>query len=94
MLSTLTLTACSSTTAGKPAPSIAVKQYHPELPDTLVLEDEKFIVCPNEDPAKLVCMDHTNAQKVSRNKVKTLKWAKDARAVMDYYTRSGAVVSK
>lgn len=82
------LTGCLSKTAGSPAPTIKLTEYHPELPDPLVLEDEQFVVCPNEDPDLYVCMDHANAQKVSRNKVKVLSWAKDARAIIDFYAGS------
>lgn len=77
-----------SKTPGNPTPAVKIAEYHPELPDALTLEDEKFVVCPHEDPKSFVCMDHNNARIVSRNKIKTLKWAKDARAVIDYYAGS------
>lgn len=90
MASTLTLIGCSSTTAVRPAPAVTISEYHPELPDPLVLEDEKFVVCPNEDPDSYLCMTPADAQKVSRNKMKTLEWSKDARAVIDFYSGSGS----
>lgn len=90
MASISILTACSSTTANRPAPAVTIAEYHPELPDPLVLEDERFVVCPNEDPDTYLCMTPSDARKVSRNKMKTLEWSKDARAVIDFYAGSGS----
>ncbi len=47
-------------------------------------------MCPNEDPDTYLCMTPSDARKVSRNKMKTLEWSKDARAVIDFYAGSGS----
>lgn len=63
-----------------------LSEYHPEPPPPLNLEQESFVVCPNEDPAVYVCMDHKNVQTVVRNKTKILRWSKEMRATLDFYT--------
>jgi hypothetical protein len=86
MASTLTLTGCLSKAPDRvfvAAPVVA--KYHPPLPKEIVLEDEKFVVCPHEDPKVFVCMDYENAAKVARNKTKIAGYVKESRTIIRFY---------
>jgi hypothetical protein len=64
---------------------VELQKFHPELPAPLNLETEEFVLCPNEDPAQFVCIDHANVRKITRNKTKFLRWSKEMRAIVDFY---------
>lgn len=66
-------------------PPPAIERYRPARPEPIKLEDEKFLVCPKEDPKSYVCMTPDGARVVVRNKTKIIRWMKDANAVIDYY---------
>lgn len=81
------LTGCLSDRAANKVyvPAPAVERYKPERPETLILEDEKFLVCPKEEPRDYVCMTPDGARAVVRNKTKVIRWVKEAGSLIDFY---------
>lgn len=83
-LSMAILSGCLSKTPVEPPP-VELQKFHPLPPAPLNLESEEFVLCPNEDPAQFVCIDHANVRKITRNKTKILRWSQEMSAIVDFY---------
>lgn len=80
------LSGCLTKTPVRPVEPISLMEFHPEPPAPLDLEEETFLTCPHEDPGVYVCMTLESARRVTRNKIKMLRWSKEMRAEQDFYT--------
>jgi hypothetical protein len=80
----LMLTACSSGSENRPAPTVFVEKQivHPPRPKPVQLLDERWYACGNQ-----VCMKPAEAKKVLRNKAEVGRYMREMDNLVDYYRK-------